>query len=467
MVGARVVLRLHRLRLRRHRRPALHRVGRPPTRSRSTAGRSWPASRSWARTTPSCAPRGCAAATAELRQDGARPGPRPASQLTRGRRPARLPDLRRRPGRHDPPPRRGRPPRHVPRHQPGPDHLVPVRRATSWRPPASTRGLVTPDHHRRAATRPGPRPARPTRARQRRPPPVGHAAAPRPPRRRCERLVKELRPRPVSGPMSDDRRHRRRLRRAHHRPPASPTSATRSCAPTSCPSRVERLSRGEVPILEAGLPELVREGLDGGRLTFVLGRGRGRRRLRVRLPLRAHAPGRRRLGRPVLHPGRGGRRSARCCRRRRSSSTSRPCRWARPGWSRRCSGRDDVRVVSNPEFLREGSAVHDFLHPDRIVIGCRRPGRPPSGWPPCSSPCAAPVIVTDPASAETIKYASNAFLATKVSFVNAVANVCEAVGADVRDVAPGHGLRQAHRLRVPQARPRLGRLAASRRTPAP
>jgi UDPglucose 6-dehydrogenase len=95
-------------------------------------------------------------------------------------------------------------------------------------------------------------------------------------------------------------------------------------------------------------------------------------------------------------------------------------------------------VVSNPEFLREGSAVHDFLHPDRIVIGSDDQAaaiRVASLY----EGIGAPVIVTDPASAETIKYAANAFLATKISFVNAVAAVCEAVGADVQDVILGIG----------------------------
>ena len=101
-------------------------------------------------------------------------------------------------------------------------------------------------------------------------------------------------------------------------------------------------------------------------------------------------------------------------------------------------GRDDVSVVSNPEFMREGSAVHDFLNPDRIVIGSHdqvAAARVASLF----SALRAPVIVTDPASAETIKYASNAFLAAKVTFANAVANVCEGVGADVRDVLLGMG----------------------------
>jgi UDPglucose 6-dehydrogenase len=100
--------------------------------------------------------------------------------------------------------------------------------------------------------------------------------------------------------------------------------------------------------------------------------------------------------------------------------------------------RDDLFVVSNPEFLREGTAVHDWLNPDRIVIGSDDPAaaiRVASLF----ERLQAPLVVTDPASAETIKYASNAFLATKVSFVNAVANLCEAVGADVREVVLGMG----------------------------
>jgi UDPglucose 6-dehydrogenase len=94
--------------------------------------------------------------------------------------------------------------------------------------------------------------------------------------------------------------------------------------------------------------------------------------------------------------------------------------------------------VSNPEFLREGSAVSDFMNPDRVVIG--------SDDQSAATRVASlflgirvPIMITDAASAETIKYASNAFLATKLSFVNAVAAVCEAVGADVQDVLLGMG----------------------------
>ena len=100
--------------------------------------------------------------------------------------------------------------------------------------------------------------------------------------------------------------------------------------------------------------------------------------------------------------------------------------------------RPDVAVVSNPEFLREGSAIHDFLHPDRIVIGSNN-SEAAQMVSDLYEILGAKIIITDPASAETIKYAANAFLATKISFINAVAAVCEGVGADVLDVIEGVG----------------------------
>ncbi|HVX20210.1 MAG TPA: UDP-glucose/GDP-mannose dehydrogenase family protein [Acidimicrobiales bacterium] len=102
------------------------------------------------------------------------------------------------------------------------------------------------------------------------------------------------------------------------------------------------------------------------------------------------------------------------------------------------TGRGDVAVVSNPEFLREGTAVRDSLHPDRIVVGADDP-RAASRVGELFAPTGAPVIVTDKVTAETIKYAANAFLATKLSFVNALAGLCESLGADVRDVVLGLG----------------------------
>ncbi len=104
----------------------------------------------------------------------------------------------------------------------------------------------------------------------------------------------------------------------------------------------------------------------------------------------------------------------------------------------RLLGRDDVFVVSNPEFLREGNAVKDFLNPSRVVVGgddsgaVERVARLYEGT-------KAPVIMCDATSAETIKYAANAFLATKISFINSIANICEHLGADVRVVADAIG----------------------------
>jgi len=114
----------------------------------------------------------------------------------------------------------------------------------------------------------------------------------------------------------------------------------------------------------------------------------------------------------------------------------------------------EFRVASNPEFLREGSAVHDSLFPDRVVVGTDSRGALdalrtlytpiveqsfPTEWDPRPK-VAVPFVTTDLASAEMIKYAANAFLATKISFINEVANLCELVGADVSEVAYGVGL---------------------------
>jgi UDPglucose 6-dehydrogenase len=114
----------------------------------------------------------------------------------------------------------------------------------------------------------------------------------------------------------------------------------------------------------------------------------------------------------------------------------------------------EFRIASNPEFLREGSAVHDSLFPDRVVVGTdskqaldvlRTLYSPiveqsfPTEWDPRPK-VAVPFVTTDLASAEMIKYASNAFLATKISFINEIANLCELVGADISEVAYGIGL---------------------------
>ena len=203
------------------------------------------------------------------------------------------------------------------------------------------------------------------------------------------------------------------------------------------PERVERLQRGEVPIVEAGLDTLLAEGLRSGRLRFVLGAEVAAADCEFAY-----------LCVPTPQADDG---SADLSYIVAAAESIAP---VLPGESvvvnkstvpvgstkvvERALNRPDVAVVSNPEFLREGSAVHDFLHPDRVVIGSDDQAAAIKvaslylGVP-------APLIVTDPASAETIKYAANAFLATKISFINAVAAVCEAVGADVNDVVLGIG----------------------------
>lgn len=106
---------------------------------------------------------------------------------------------------------------------------------------------------------------------------------------------------------------------------------------------------------------------------------------------------------------------------------------------RYCKARVEFDVVSNPEFLREGFAVEDFLKPDRIVIGVRSP-RPVAAMKELYAPFEAPIIVTDINSAELIKHAANSFLALKISYINAVAAICEASGANVEEVANGIGM---------------------------
>ena len=106
---------------------------------------------------------------------------------------------------------------------------------------------------------------------------------------------------------------------------------------------------------------------------------------------------------------------------------------------RYCKARVDFDVVSNPEFLREGFAVEDLMKPDRIVVGVRSQ-RPVIAMKEIYTPFNAPIIVTDINSAELIKHAANSFLALKISYINAVAHICEASGANVEEVATGIGL---------------------------
>ena len=201
--------------------------------------------------------------------------------------------------------------------------------------------------------------------------------------------------------------------------------------------RIWGLQRGEVPIHEPGLAELVRSGLDADRLSFVHGSAAAAAQadfIYLCVPTPMAADGGTDLGYlrtaaseigPSLRPG-----AVVVIKSTTPPGTTRMLE--------RALGRDDVAVASNPEFLRQGSAVHDFLNPDRIVVGAADAGvtERVSGL---YSELDAPILITDPASAETMKYAANAFLATKLSFTNAIAALCEAVGADVNDVLAGMG----------------------------
>jgi UDPglucose 6-dehydrogenase len=217
-------------------------------------------------------------------------------------------------------------------------------------------------------------------------------------------------------------------------------------------AKVAQLSRGEPTILEDGLADLLREGLTSKKLRFVQGAAasvEGAEFVFLCVPTPQRDDGSAdvtvleavatEIGPHLAHGAVV------------VNKSTVPVGSAL--LVERLLNRPGVPVVSNPEFLREGSAVHDALHPDRIVVGAddqaaaARVGA-------LFAATQAPLIVTDAATAETIKYASNAFLATKLSFVNAVANLSETVGADVRDVLLG--MAYDHRIGFDYLRPGPG-----------
>lgn len=202
-------------------------------------------------------------------------------------------------------------------------------------------------------------------------------------------------------------------------------------------AKVERLSAGRVTILEPGLSDLVAEGLAAGRLRFVLGAKHAVDDAEV-VFLCVPTP-----------MGEGGAADLAAV-----ESVTTEIRELLPhgcvvvnkstvpvGTAARTSAlldRPDIAVVSNPEFLREGSAVHDFLNPDRIVVGSDAQDAA-ERVAALYSRLGAPTVLTDAASAEMVKYAANCFLATKLSYVNAIAELCERLGADVAAVTEGMG----------------------------
>ncbi len=201
--------------------------------------------------------------------------------------------------------------------------------------------------------------------------------------------------------------------------------------------RIAGLQQGRLPIHEPGMAELVQRELRTGRLDFLVGAAEASARAELHfmcLPTPQGPDGAADLTyllgavaeiAPVLAPG-----SVVVNKSTVPVGTAKLVATT--------IGRDDVAVVSHPEFLREGSALADFLAPDRIVVGgadqdaARRVAK-------LYAEIGAPVLQTDAESAELIKYASNAFLATKLTFVNEMAEVCEQVGADIDDVMLGMG----------------------------
>ncbi|MED5541083.1 MAG: UDP-glucose/GDP-mannose dehydrogenase family protein, partial [Actinomycetota bacterium] len=201
--------------------------------------------------------------------------------------------------------------------------------------------------------------------------------------------------------------------------------------------KIRQLKQGKIPIHETGLPELVQTGISNRCLQFVVGAEdavASSEFVFLCLPTPQEEDGRADVDallsvvnqiREVVSPG-----TIIVNKSTVPVGTNTTLATA--------IRRDDVSVVSNPEFLREGAAVTDFLQPDRIVIGAND-SKVGDRVAQIYESIDAPIIHVDPASAETIKYATNSFLATKVSFVNALAAVCEAVGADIDAVTAGLG----------------------------
>ena len=201
--------------------------------------------------------------------------------------------------------------------------------------------------------------------------------------------------------------------------------------------KIAKLRDGIIPIVELGLTDLVSEGIASGRLSFVVGSAEAAKNCDIAF-----------LCVPTPQGEDGSADLSYVQRAAEEISAVLPFEAIVVNKStvpvgstkvvEKALKRPDVKVVSNPEFLREGSAVQDFLKPDRVVVGSDDQAaamKVASLYDGLSTR----VVITDPASAETIKYAANAFLATKLSFINAIAAICEGVGADINDVVVGIG----------------------------
>ncbi len=212
------------------------------------------------------------------------------------------------------------------------------------------------------------------------------------------------------------------------------------------PEKVKTLLAGQIPIYEPGLEELVKQNVAAGRLKFTTSTEEGVRDgdvIFIAVPTPPQPDGSvdlsfiEKVAREIaqcLTPGLGYRVIV-----DKSTVPVKTGDKVEQTVRRYAPEGVEFGVVSNPEFLREGCAVDDLLNPDRIVIGSND-DRALALMQKIYEPFVAPVLVTDINSAELIKHAANSFLALKISYINAVANICEASGADVEKVAEGIGM---------------------------
>jgi UDPglucose 6-dehydrogenase len=208
-------------------------------------------------------------------------------------------------------------------------------------------------------------------------------------------------------------------------------------------AKIDSLKAGRMPIYEPGLEEMVARNVDDGRLTFTTDLPAGVRQSEV-IFIAVGTPPRETGETDLSHVEAVAAEIGRTMDRykvvvNKSTVPVGTGELVREVVARHQPTPIEFDVVSNPEFLREGSAIEDTLRPDRIVIGAL--SQPAAmRLVELYAPLERPMIITDLPSAEVIKYASNAFLAAKISFINAIANVCEAAGADVTQVMKGMGL---------------------------
>ena len=212
--------------------------------------------------------------------------------------------------------------------------------------------------------------------------------------------------------------------------------------------RIAKLEKGEVPFFEPGITELVARGLNQGRLSFTAELMRAVDHGEV-IFIAVGTPPKKDVSADLSFVEEVGRGIARKMTSYKVVATKSTVPVGTGALLRKVIAASQEKkiafdVVSNPEFLREGSAIEDFMRPNRVVIGSDSE-RAIELMKELYRPLyllETPIVVTDVPTAEMIKYASNAFLATKISFINEIATLCERVGADVQTVAKGMGLDQ-------------------------